>query len=210
MNCMQRNLLFWFLLATAPAWVFPLGGILAFSPSQLVSKFGHFLMYMELIGSFGMLSAIGVFFSSPILLFFKQYRRYAVLSLVLAVIFIPCYAGGIFWELQIRFEQMEHVAERGRPIVDAIEAFEKKNGHPPGSLDELVPDYLDTLPTTGIGACPEFYYHTGKPNVNEGNEWILSAIPPCVAGFDDFRYFPRQNYPEGSALIGTWVYRRRG
>jgi hypothetical protein len=212
MNRVKRDMLVYFFLAIAPAWIFPLGGILAFSPSRLISKFGLFLINMELIGVLGMLGAIGVVLSSPILLFFKRFRQNAVSSLVLVVIFIPCYALGIFWELQIRFDRMELVLERGQPIVGAIEAYEQKNGHPPGSLNELVPDYLDAIPATGIGVLPTFHYWTGEPkDVLEGNEWILIVHPPSVVmSFDSYKYFPRQNYPEESIRIGTWVYRRRG
>lgn len=210
---MQRNLLVWFLLATAPPWLFPFSGILAFSSSYSVSEIGLCLGALDFAGGFGLLVALGVFFTSPILLFFKRFRRYAVLSLVLAVIFIPCELLGLYWGACGNEEQIERVAERGRPIVDAIKAFEKKNGHPPGSLDELVPDYLDSVPTTGIGSWPEFCYHTKNPNRHEGNEWDLNATVPGVPGFGlglgHLMYFPRQNYPEGSIRIGTWGYWRK-
>jgi hypothetical protein len=210
---MQRDLLGLFLLATTPVWLFPLSGILAWSSSHLVSEIGHFLTTLDMAGLFGLFAALGVFFTSPILLFFRRYRRYAVLSLVFAVIFVPCELLGIYWGSSGRDEKIERVAERGQPIVDAIKAYEKKNGHPPSSLDELVPDYLDSVPTTAIGAWPEFYYRTRNPNRHEGNEWDLSAIVPGNPGFGlapgDLMYYPRQNYPEGSILIGTWQYYRK-
>jgi len=88
---------------------------------------------------------------------------------------------GIYW-VKRRDEKIERVAERGQPIVDAIKAYEKERP-PPSSLDELVPDYLDSVPTTAIGAWPEFYYRTRNPNRHEGNEWDLSAIVPGNPGF---------------------------
>jgi hypothetical protein len=207
----QRELLGWFSLVTSPAWVFPLGGILSFSASQWVGLFGLYLMYLEtgVVGC-GVLWAVGVFLSSPILLFFKRYRRYAGLSLALAVIFVFCYALGLGLDLALRWEQLEQIPDRGQPLVDEIRAYEKKNGHPPGSLDELVPEYLAVIPETGIGVWPQFFYRTGDPNSCEGNEWILMVDLPCVMGFDHLKYLPRQNYPEGSALVGNWIYRRQG
>jgi hypothetical protein len=136
-----------------------------------------------------------------------------MLSLVFVVVFIPCEILGLDWGSRGREEKIEHVATRGQPIMDAIEAYEKKNSHPPGSLDELVPDYLDAIPTTGIGAWPQFSYHTGRPDRNDGNEWTLSALLPGTPGFGlapvELMYYPRQNYPERSVLIGTWCYWRR-
>jgi hypothetical protein len=163
-------------------------------------------------GLFVLFASLVILINSPFLLLFRRFRRYAVLSLVFTVIFIPCELLGIDWGSYGREERIERVTERGQPIVDAIKAYENKNGHPPASLDELVPDYLDTVPTTGIGAWPKFYYHTGHPDRSEGNEWDLSALVPgnpgLGLGLGNLIYYPLQNYPDSFIPVNGWGYWR--
>lgn len=181
MSHIRYKLLVWFLLATAPVWVLPLSGLLAFSSSHLVSEIGLLLSQLDSAGLFGIFAAQVVLISSPILLFFKRYRRYAKLSLVLAAIFLSCELLGLYWSSVGQEKRIEKVAERGQTILDAIKAYETKNGHPPGSLNELVPDYLEAIPTTGIGAWPEFVYDTGHPRRHYGNVYTVGSAPITVA-----------------------------
>ena len=41
---------------------------------------------------------------------------------------------------------LSEVRLRADPIVDALYAFQRDHGKPPGTLDELVPSYLPRLP----------------------------------------------------------------
>ena len=47
---------------------------------------------------------------------------------------------------------------RGQLLIDALEQYRVAEGKPPAQLQELVPTYLQEVPTTTMG--PEFIYHT--------------------------------------------------
>ena len=83
-----------------------------------------------------------------------------------------------------------------------------KNGRPPDSLDELVPDYLDHVPGTGVGVHPHFHYFKVDPKTHRGNVWVLHGpCPSVVMAFDSFTYYPLQNYEQfGLSPIGNWGY----
>ena len=47
---------------------------------------------------------------------------------------------------------------RGQLLIDALEQYRVAEGKPPGQLQDLVPTYLQEVPTTTMG--PEFIYRT--------------------------------------------------
>jgi hypothetical protein len=51
---------------------------------------------------------------------------------------------------------LEQIAARGRPIVQALAEYERDFGHEPESLNDLVPRYLPSVPTTGLKHSPTF------------------------------------------------------
>lgn len=105
------------------------------------------------------------------------------------------------------------LAERSKPIVLAIRSYETKYGRPPESLQSLVPEFIATVPGTGIPAYPDYRYYTGGQATHyDGNPWILTVFTPSgFINFDQFMYYPRQNYPShwgGQRLqrVGDWAY----
>jgi hypothetical protein len=198
-------------LAVTPLWLDPLAWWLAYSSNGVVSLLGNCLAYFELVCVFILLAAI---VAVPLCLgglFFRRHRFPAHLWLVYCVVFTGSFLGGIYLRSEVCNARLHQVIERGQPLIDAIQAYDAKNGQPPPSLNELVPEYIGEIPGTGIGMWPEFHYSTGAPNAFDGNAWVLSVTPPCVGGFDQFFYFPRQNYPDkgyggGIERIGTWGY----
>jgi hypothetical protein len=54
------------------------------------------------------------------------------------------------------------LAERSRPIVSAIQAYAREHGHPPQSLNDLVPRQLDRIPSTRMPAYPAYEYSVPK------------------------------------------------
>ena len=98
-------------------------------------------------------------------------------------------------------------------LVRAIHQYENNTGQPPPDLADLVPDYLPSVPRTGLPAYPDYEYSTGHaPDRWDGNPWVLYVLTSSGGiNFDQFLYFPLQNYPEsgcGGALqrIGAWAY----
>jgi hypothetical protein len=63
----------------------------------------------------------------------------ALFPIVLAALFSPIQAG-----LQLR------AAHRARPLLDAIQQYETDHGNVPQTLEALIPDYLDRIPTPGL------------------------------------------------------------
>ncbi len=103
------------------------------------------------------------------------------------------------------------LAERSKPLVAAIHAYQQKRGRPPESLSSLVPEYISSVPTTGMGAYPKYEYLMDTTNFH-GNPWVLRVFTPAGGiNFDQFLYFPLTNYPAtgyGGVLrrIGDWAY----
>jgi len=83
------------------------------------------------------------------------------------------------------------------------------HGQPPDSLGELVPDYLAELPSTGMKNYPSYEYRTGDAaRLHHGNPWVIWMGVGYGMGFDEFVYYPLQNYPEHSGFerLGKWAY----
>lgn len=107
---------------------------------------------------------------------------------------------------------VREVAEQGAPLIDAIRRFETTRGTPPATLSELVPEYLPSIPTTGIRLAPEYEYRVGS-DARCDNPWMLSHSFPDMLPFPlspistDFGcthyYLPRGNYLDKTCLGNT-------
>ncbi len=147
-----------------------------------------------------------------VLIFVKKLRCFVVPALFFCLVAV---AG--FWISpkgdNYRIRAMESIAQTGEQIINAIKSFENKYGHPPEKLTDLVPEFLNEIPSTGIKACPSFLYETGvdTEKVYHGNSWVLLVIPPLVDEMALFLYYPNGEYPldaqEGKwELIDGWAY----
>lgn len=203
-----RTLLSRLALAVTPLWLDPLAWFLAFSPIRSVSYVGQLLTSLELVYAFVLFAALVGFVVCPIRLLFRKYRSGAVSWLLCAVVFCVAFIGGLGWGMHIRVTNVERVIERSQSLVDAITAFQAEHGHPPATLDELVPKYIDRIPKTGIGAWPNFAYRVENPERCHGNEWMLTFTPPNLPmGFRSYTYLPRRNYTDaGYGSVGDWGY----
>jgi len=116
-------------------------------------------------------------------------------------------AGG-----QIRMAAFADLASRSTPLVAAIKSFEQKYGRPPESLSALAPEFIASVPWTGLRAYPSYGYFVGKENRFSGNPWVLSVFSSSgILNFDTFVYYPLQNYPLTECgnrfeRIGEWAY----
>ena len=91
--------------------------------------------------------------------------------------------------------------------------YAQQYGNPPDSLENLVPDFLPTVPQTGMGAYPEYEYKVGDEALKfTGNSWCLMVqTSQGLLNWDIFIYFPNQDYPKrgyGGVLekVGDWAY----
>lgn len=195
-------------LAVTPLWLNPLAWWLAFSPVPVVSHAGTWLVQFEFVFLLGLLPAFGLLVVCSIGLFSRHYRSGALAWLACAVVFAGAYFGGIAWRTDICRTNLHRMTERAQPLVDAITAYHAEHGRAPAALTDLVPQYLDRVPETGVGAYPDFDYWPGRAQQFRGNEWVLIASPPFVLfGAGSFYYYPRQNYAEsGFRPVGNWGY----
>jgi hypothetical protein len=199
-------------ILTAPLWLQPLALWLAFSPFRLVGFIGSVLLGFELLFGLAAFFCLLVVVAGPILALFRRHRVHSIVAVVAAVLFVGSFVGGIHLGRAIWLENIKMIAKRGAPLIAAIDEYAAKHGRPPRSLAELLPQHLDSIPTTGVAESPEFQYVVDKQDVYDGNSWVLIVTPPCPPmGFDQLLYFPLRNYPpsgHGGSIeqIDGWGY----
>ena len=131
--------------------------------------------------------------------------------IVVSAIFLAVIPCGIRLGRELRRQGFTDLAKRSEPLVNAIKAYEKKYGFPPGELNAIVPEFLPQMPATGMAAYPRYIYRVVQKG-HEDNPWMLEVFTPSgILNFDKFIYYPLQNYPRhwcGQPLepIGDWVY----
>ena len=166
------------------------------------------------IYGFLFLAAVPAIPLSLIALFYKRLRGDALLVLVLSLVYIPLCIAGIYFGREVRMARMADFAERSQPLIEAIQKYERNQGAPPATLDDLIPDYLSEIPHTGMMAYPEYEYYSGKKSLEryDGNPWVVTVDTPSGGpNWDEMLYFPKQNYPKagyGGDLerVGDWAY----
>jgi len=150
---------------------------------------------------------------SPFFLLSKARRRTASLTFLSSLACLIEFAGGARLGNQIRQRAFVELAERSRRLVNAIKNYKAQVGHPPQTLEELVPNFISKIPKTGLGAYPKYEYVAGEEAKRfADNPWALYVFTPSGGiNFDQFLYFPRQNYPNRGyggrpERIGDWAY----
>jgi hypothetical protein len=58
--------------------------------------------------------------------------------------------------------RLANAVENAAPLIAALKNYEKETGHPPSSLQSLVPKYMAAIPQTGIGNPTDFQYSLSK------------------------------------------------
>ena len=85
---------------------------------------------------------------------------------------------GMIISSELRTYRFAQLADRAKPLVAAIEKFDREKGRAPSMLNELVPNYLPSVPGTGIGVYPNYEYERLKQGKNR---WQLTVN--CSSGF---------------------------
>ncbi len=89
---------------------------------------------------------------------------------------------------QIENDAYSKLANRSKPLVDAIRSYERDKDAAPPSLEALVPTYLKVVPATGFGAYPQYDYKRREGTWFFGdNAWTLSVRS---TGFYGVRFLP--------------------
>ncbi len=91
------------------------------------------------------------------------------------------------------------------PVVQALETYREANGAYPESLDELIPDYLATMPKMPEGLHTPWYERKdARPgtiyrHTDELREYFLTVSIPSTAALqypDTLSYYPKRWRPE--------------
>lgn len=132
-------------------------------------------------------------------------------------VLLPCMISAIVLVMSLRIGERIRMsgflalAQRSAPLVEAIKAYEGEHGHPPPTLNSIVPDFLPSIPETGMGAYPQYRYYIDTEGRYHGNPWILEVFTPSgFINFDSFLYSPKQNYGSWCGdpfeRVGDWAY----
>ena len=84
---------------------------------------------------------------------------------------------------------MNEIIDRAQPLIDAIQHYAKDMGHPPPTLDDLVPKYIAAIPGTGLDICPSYLYSVDM----KSGRWSISVKLGAI-GFRHIAYSPSNDY----------------
>jgi len=178
--------------------------------STLVQE-GFFIL--ALLSALGAVATLGLAIPcGMIYLLIPGSREVGLRILVGAAIFLGTFYAFGTSGMTLRAAAFRDLAQRSMPLAEAVKTFEEKEGRLPKSLEELVPRYLARVPGTGMAAYPEYDYLTGEEaSFWLDNPWVIRVRTHSLGGFDQFLYFPMQNYPEefegnGFERMGAWGY----
>lgn len=165
-----------------------------------------FLLALPLLASVGMIPVTLACCISP------RLRPLAMRLLIVCVMFSSVVIASFSIGRRVRMNGFRALAKRSRPLVAAIGTYERERGAPPPSLEALVPGYVPSVPTTGMGAYPKYEYLVGeRAEAYGGNTWVLRVFTPSgVLNFDRFVYYPNQNYRDTCLgrveRVEDWAY----
>lgn len=194
-------------------WIWSALPVIVLLEAQAVAPVGHWsLLFLELPYELGLLAAVGVLLVAPFLMLRRTTRVRAIAWLIAAIIYLPLAIGALLVGDRIRQWAFDRLAVRSAPLVSAIRNYAEARGAPPSLLSDLVPDYLPRIPSTGMMAYPRYQYYAGtNAHRYNGNPWVLVIHTPGGMDFDQFMYFPLQNYPTHGyggllARVRDWAY----
>ena len=137
---------------------------------------------------------------SVFFLLFSGTRGYAALAFAGCLSALCLFMPGFLLSREIRMTALRQMGVRTKPLIAAIEKYEKTKGHAPQELADLVPEFLSAVPKTGIGAYPNYDYTRLK---DDSDAWELSV--GCSVGlmnWDEFFYRPSKKYEK---RYGGWI-----
>jgi hypothetical protein len=99
--------------------------------------------------------------------------------------------------------EIEEVIARAKPLIVAIKAYDAGQGHPPTTLQDLIPKYIEAIPSTGLAETPAYSYSVGSKGPRS---WWLSVRVGGGGFFRQMRYDPQRQFEVAvSDLTGGWV-----
>ncbi len=206
----SRGFVIWICVCASPLFLFPLFQYLAVAPTGSIT----FVWFQPML-ALPALVGLGSLLVTPFFLFSRRFRHRAIRYLIVSPIMIAAVFIGLRLSDQVRAAAFHSLALRSAPLVQAIRSYESQKGRPPEDITSLVPEFLSTIPETGMAAYPKYIYESGPKAAERyyGNPWVLIVHTPIgFLNWDDFLYFPLQNYPPANLAgepyerIADWAY----
>ncbi len=124
-----------------------------------------------------------------------------------------CFIGlvlGVYASEKLRMHGFELMAERAKPVTEAMKDYVKETGEVPPSVAELIPDYLPQMPAK----LPAFEIIREPAQLNNFgvDQWALQAVVSSgLVQWDWLIYHPAEIYSEienGLSVkqVGNWGY----
>jgi hypothetical protein len=145
--------------------------------------------------------------------------RSSIVLTLLVALFCLGYAIVSIWQfvsgwsvepsLEDRVCYFADLPARAERLIGAIQRYTAIHGRPPDTLPQLIPEFLDVIPTTGYSRFPHFIY-VRLPS--EGpRHWELEVFCPWTFGSGDRIVFrPDEDYSDiggrRTRRIGSWLY----
>jgi hypothetical protein len=171
----------------------------------------EFFLWFSMLLVFPALVLVPAFIVALVCFPFSKVRQQAGAVMMYSAIYLLAFILALRIGGSIRMSAFHRLAERSKPLISAVRSFEQKHGRPPESLGALVPEFIPSVPSTGMGAYPKYEYVTPATN-HHGNPWMITVFTPSGGiNFDQFIYLPLTNYPQqgyGGTLerVGDWAY----
>lgn len=124
---------------------------------------------------------------------------------ILAALFVAVTALILLWSHPYIFPRsyLASVEKAGKPTVEAINAYIARNGFPPDSLADLLPQYDARLTGTGYPRQSEFFYRSWRVGGKRAdNPWMLILFTDWLAlDSDEINY---------DSTTGAWTSHESG
>lgn len=164
---------------------------------------GYAFLLVPLL-SLVVLGALALFLS-PL----ESLRNRALTTLVVCVVATPFLLAGFPLVSRASDFALERLIRRSEPLVAALRAFEARHGQPPPNLDALVPEFLPSLPATGVPGAPNFSYELYLESETSPTPWRLGIALGGVFDFDELVLTsdgqPRLFDAFSNTRIGEWM-----
>ena len=142
-------------------------------------------------------------------LVYVKNRLVGLMLVVCCVTFTIVASSIIDLRQKIRDSAFEQLVLRSEPLVRAIHEYEDIRGLAPEKLVHIVPQYVREIPTTQLGAYPDFEYRKiSDPALMAGNTWLLE-LSISTSPESRLVYLPGQNYDVLEGIkqpVVNWVY----
>lgn len=140
-------------------------------------------------------------------LFAKGTRKYAPVFIIMSVV------AWASWPLNWRMAPlknwgMRNAIDAAQPLIAAIDMYKTDYGFLPEDLEQLKPEYIDTIPYTRMVGYPEFYYSKRRSDSTDAlfRDYEIGINTSIgILNWDCFVYWPEEVYPR--EMYGGWVER---